>query len=168
MVAITNQFQSLGVIFQDLWVIDVSSDPFFTSGAGVGNFSSPNMGVINDEPPFSLLVTATFLDPVSGLPGMVDQVQAVFSDVNVGTNLVKLTAFGFDGSVIDVVDVSTPAAQAQVVGFNHPGIHRLVLETDTDGSLFDDFTFSTPTVVPEPSSLGIVVVGGLALLRRRA
>jgi hypothetical protein len=37
--------------------------------------------------------------------------------------------------------------------------------SDGDGTILDDITFTTP--VPEPATVGMLVVGGLALLRRR-
>ncbi len=168
-VSVTDQFVSDGVIFEDLFVQDVSSGPFFATGPGAGNFSSPNVGIINDESPFSLTITATFIDPVTGLPGLTDQVEAVFFDSNVGTSLVKMTAFGPSGDVLGSIDVSTPPEQFATLGLSIVGINRVTLETDVDGTLFDNFVLGTVRPVPEPSSIVLFALGtvGLVIMERR-
>ena len=152
-VAVTSQFAGLGVTFSDLYVIENVFN----------NFSSaPNAGIINDEFPFSLLVTATFAADVT-------DVSALFSDTNVGTNLVTMKAFNASDALLGMTTVTTPAAQMATVGLSFAGIRKITLETDPDGTLFDDFTFTPSITVPEPGTLTLFGFGlaGLGFARRR-
>lgn len=155
-VAVTSQFAGLGVSFSNLFVME-SSAPFVST--------APNVGVINDEVPFSLLVTATFSAAVS-------DVSAVFFDSNVGTNLVTMKAFDAANALLGTTIATTPGSQMQVVSLSFAGTRRVTLETDADGSLFDDFTFTPAVAVPEPGMVALFGFGlaamGLGRRRKRA
>lgn len=152
-VAVTSQFAGLGVSFSNLFVME-SSAPFVSS--------VPNVGVINDEAPFSLLVTATFSAAVS-------DVSAVFFDSNVGTNLVTMKAFDAANSLLGTTIAMTPGSQMQVVSLSFAGTRSVTLETDADGSLFDDFSFTRAVAVPEPGTVALFGFGlaAMCLGRRR-
>jgi len=152
-VAVTNQYAGLGVTFSGLFAT-ASVAPYFSSPSNVGN--------INDESPFSLLVTATFA-------GDVTDVSAVFFDSNVGTNLVTMTAYDAADALLGTTTVLTPLAETETVSLSFPGIRKVTLETDADGSLFDDFTFLPSLAISEPTALALFAFGlaGLGFLTRR-
>lgn len=152
-VSVTNQYAGLGVTFSGLYI---------TEGSAPYVLSHPNVGVINDETPYSLLVTAVFA-------GDVGSVSALFFDSNVGTNLVTMKAYDASDSLLGTTDVLTPGSQMASVGLSFAGIRKITMETDTDGSLFDDFTFTPAIAVPEPGTLALfgLSLGALALARRR-
>lgn len=160
--AITDQYQSLGVVFEDLFIVDESTNPFYTSGAGSSEVSLSNVGQINDENPFSLSVTAIF-------NGTTDFIQATFFDSEIGTQLIKMIAYDILGNIIDIVDVVTPAQQFSIVGISAAGIHKVVMETDSDGAGIDNFTFNSTQEIPEPTpiSLFILCIAGLIFWRRK-
>lgn len=150
-VIVASQYSAEGVIFDGLAVIE----------ALPGQASSvPNAGVINDEAPFNLLVIAIFSSDM-------DSVSAFFSDTEVGSQLVIKRAFDAGGTEVDVATVVTPTSESQIVSLSASGIRSVTLETDADGTLFDDFTFTAE--VPEPDALALLVVGLTAIVsfRRR-
>jgi len=159
-VAVTNQFAGVGVTFSDLIVI--SGAPFVSS--------SPNAGVINDEAPASLTVTAAFAADVTAI-------SAIFFDTEVGSLLVSMEAFDIFDNSLGTTTVNSTTASADptlgtLVGLSAIGaIRRITMTTDVDGALFDDFTF-TPDItvsVPEPGTLALFCIGlvGLGLMGRR-
>jgi len=152
-VAITSQYQSQGVIFEDLYVYNpIAYHPDATwykpGGPWAVLYSPFNVGLIDDEDQLSLLITVTFKDPATGLPSVTDHVGALFFDSEVGTRLVKMTAYGLFGNVLDVIDVTTPAQTYAIVELNVPGIHRVTLETGSDGTAFDNLTFNDVQPIP--------------------
>ena len=141
-------YAPMGVVFSDLVVNDVSDIPFFVLGPG-SVYSEPNVGIVNDEPPFSLTVSATIIDPITGNDAVTDYIGFLAFDSEVGSNMMTVTVFGLAGQLLaPPLVVQTPAAQVMLVEVAVPGIHEVVLETDVDGTAIDDFAFNTPVTPP--------------------
>ena len=168
-ITVTNQFSAIGVIFEDLFIRDVSGVGFYETGPASGAHTPPNVGILNNEIPFNLLITATFVVPPSGMPGVTDQVEVVAFDTEVGSVLATMKAFDIDNNVIDSVTVLAPGANRATIGVSGSGIHRVTLETDVDGASFDNFTFGEITALPEPSSATMFagILTGVAVVSRR-
>jgi len=138
-IAVTNQYESQGVVFQNLYALDISSNAFAWEEHGA---SSPNVGVMNDNPPYNLTVTAIFV-------GITDSVEAMFFDTEVDSLLVEMTAYDILDNVLGTVIVNTPSEMVSTVGIYFPGTKKIIMETDSDGSGFDNFTFND---VPIPTT----------------
>jgi hypothetical protein len=154
-VEVINQYQYQGVIFNNLYVNDISSQP-------PGSYTYPNAGIIDNEAPYSLSVSAEFTNTV-------DFVQADFSDWDIGTQLIRITAYDQYDNVLDSVTVVTPSQRYATVGISESGIRTVIFETDSDGTIMDNLTFNT---VPIPGALllfgtGIVGLFGLQLGNRK-
>ena len=59
-------FQSQGVVFESLFVFDVSALAFYLTVPGSVTATLPNVASLNTA--LSLIATARFVDPASGLP----------------------------------------------------------------------------------------------------
>ena len=103
-VEVINQYQDQGVIFNNLYVNDISSQP-------PGSYTYPNAGIIDNEAPYSLSVSAEFTNTV-------DFVQADFSDWDIGTQLIRITAYDQYDNVLDSVTVVTPSQRYATVGIS--------------------------------------------------
>jgi hypothetical protein len=85
--------------------------------------------------------------------------------------LMSVGVFGTAG-LLGTLPVIGPGVVNSFVTLNFSSfgqIKRLEFSANTDGIGFDDLTFSTPTVVPEPSTMALLTAGvfGIALARRR-
>lgn len=164
-VSVTDEYRDEGVLFEGLFVRNVAGQVYYTSGPGAGRTSFPNVGVINDESPFSLLVTARFVVPGTAIPGVMQgTARAVFFDSEIGSLLVRMTAYDLLGEILDSKEVLTTAANYAYVEVSGWNISRVTLEADVDGTTFDQFSFDR--VVPEPTS-GLLMLAGMCVLARR-
>jgi hypothetical protein len=106
-----------------------------------------------------------FVVPGQHVAGVTDFVSVWMHDTNVGTTLGVLEAYDAQGQLIGMDTLNTPPSQTGQLIVSSPGIAYVLLYADADGSQFDDITFAAP--VPEPVTVGMLVVGSAVLLRRR-
>ena len=161
-------FQSQGVVFESLFVIDVSASAFYLTGPGSVTVTLPNVASLNTG--LSLIATARFVDPASGLPATTNHVEFDVFDTEVGTSGIVVTAFDIAGSVLFTENFITPPEQFFTVSVNVPGINRLVMVSDNDGNGVDNFRFndvsggpSVPVLQPVAMALITVLLFGCAV-----
>ncbi|MCE9588991.1 MAG: hypothetical protein K8S99_00525 [Planctomycetes bacterium] len=165
-VVITDLYRPQGAVFDYLAVQNIAAQTFYTTSPRIGLASQPNVAVLNDEAPLHLITTLTFVLPNTAIDGVVHgAVGAYLFDGNVGTLLVRMTAYNLYGQQLDLQEVQTPAAGFAYVQVTGHAIHTVTLEADTDGSTFDQLTFGQ--VIPEPTSAATLLLCGPLLLRRQ-
>jgi hypothetical protein len=174
---------------------------FTTPGTGfeISGAPSPRFGDINPTYPstfttfsaprlFAPLGSTTtdthFFVPGTNVPGSVTGFGAVFTDADVGANA-SLTFFALDGTSLGTFNAATADNGLSFLGVTFDageqiGSVRLVsgnaaLGPNDGGGVdvvaLDDFFYSEPTAVPEPSTLVLLTTGalgvGTAVWRRR-
>jgi len=111
---------------------------------------------------YSPIIFATFANEVSN-------VSMTFADTELGSILGAMTAFDFSGHQIGFTNfVLTPFTTYpgfSVLSLNMSGIHLIAFQTDGDGAVVDNLTFTT---VPAPGALALLGLGlfGIGGLRR--
>ena len=162
-----DNFQSQGVVFEDLGLADVSGVTYYSSGAGSSVVTLPNIGSLSTALGFSLAATVRFVDPGSGFPATTDFIEFDVFDTEVGTSGIVVTAYDVDDNVLHSQDYITPGATFFMVTLAIPEMHRLELESDPDGNGIDNFRFNDvlPLVsVPTTHPFAVVVLAaGLVL-----
>ena len=159
--AVTEQYAGMGVHFSSTGAFD--SNGGFHNAVEVFPFGYPGYGT-NAAGMWGNLVTITFDMPVSDFS--VD-----IADTESNTLLAVMQAFDGNGAYLSGVGAftggyNTPWFHQRTLGFGpQGGIRRVVLETDADGAVFDNITF-TGTRVPTPG-IGALAAGGALLVARR-
>ncbi len=141
-VEVGDVFQADGVLFENLWVRDISDDPFHLTGAGSGVSTLPTAAGLNDEPPSVLMATVRFVDPSTGLPAGTGSIEFDAFDTEVGTTLVTVSAFGMNGLLLYEETFVTPPAQRLHVVIPVSCVGRIELSTDTDGADLDNLQWN--------------------------
>ena len=159
-VAVTNQYAAQGVTFSSASAYTVSDGvhaPLTASGLLLVSYpfiSSPTAGAI-----FTTQVKATFSTDVSN-------VSLIFADTEIGSVLGSMSAFDFNGNLLGTTgNITTPnnanfggvAVGELTLALNYSGIRSVVFNTDSDGAIVDNLSF-TPAV-PEPEIYAMMVAG---------
>ncbi|MFN0010869.1 MAG: hypothetical protein ACKVS8_04410 [Phycisphaerales bacterium] len=159
---VTEQYAGMGVHFSSTGAFD--SNGGFHNSVEVFGFGFPGYGT-NAAGMWGNLVTIDFDMPVSDFS--VD-----IADTESNTLLAVISAYDGNGMYLNGLGASTggyntPWFHQRTLGFGSiGGIRRIVLETDADGAVFDNITF-TAAAVPGPGAAALVAGGGLLMARRR-
>lgn len=153
-VSIHDEFASLGIIF----------DPGTTDIAGNNPDAISGLNLLANGGPHGFTLSAYFIEP--GVPSQLATVPwvEITQDDGHEAGLNTLYAYDINDNLVDTFAINSSEAVLRVE--HQPGIHRIALR-GLDG--MDDLTFSTPTPIPEPSTLALLSIGivGFATLKRR-
>jgi hypothetical protein len=136
-----------------------------TAGSGLNDL---------EYPPASGTNAAVALDPNSVIELVFGTPIISFEALFTYNGALSVEAFTSGGTLVDSAAslhgsniASGPNAPNETVGVSGGGITRVRLSAQGDFSL-DDVTYETGTVVPEPTTLALLLAGALAAARRRA
>jgi len=163
------QYRNYGVVFTGQIYAnteDAYISPFNT--ATYRNPSAPNLPVT---------AYAWFTVPGTDTAATTDSVSLTPTDSST-LSIFILTAYGADGNVLATAQtIVEPSdrylpSEDEVVTIAVPGIRYISFSGSllTQGEFaigFDNMTFSTPSAVPEPSTVSLLVLGAIALLSRK-
>ena len=164
------QYRNYGVVFTGQ--IYANTEDAYISPFNTATFWNPS------APNLPVTAYAWFTAPGTDTAAITDSVSLTPTDAST-LSLFTLTAYGVDGNVLATAQtiVEPPGrylpSEDEVVTIVVPGIRYVSFS----GSLlaqggfaigFDNMTFSTPTSVPEPSTVSLLVLGAIALLSRKA
>lgn len=142
-----NRYQSDGIVFEQVIPLEKvqSAEPDWVEFVREGG-SVPNAMCLSYGCTLAVLqIEATFVVPGTTIPAVTDFVQVDVFDRDVDTSLGTLQVFDAFGVLIDSRSMTTPESHHAVYGINEPGIARIRLIQDSDGGLFDNLMFGTPT-----------------------
>jgi len=142
----------------------------FSPGYEVGIYGEPGIGPVVGSSPHALAVfeqpmRIDFVVPGTDIPAVTDSVSVWMSDIEVGTLLGTLVAYDENNMALASNVMDTPACMEGILEVHADDIAYVLVYADADGSSVDNVNFSVP--VPEPATLGLFLLGGLALLKRR-
>lgn len=161
---VTTQFT--GVTFSDATVL--------TAGSSLNELEFPphsGTNVVFDEVgPISI----SFVSPVSAVGGyFTHSLPLLFRAFGIGNNLLGSLSSPSSSNLLVSGDVGS--SPNEFLQFAFGGISRVTVAGDPAGGSFvmDDFTYTTaanPTPVPEPATLGLLLIGGavIVLVRPRS
>jgi hypothetical protein len=114
-------------------------------------------------------ITISFVSPVSNVGGYFTYATPVVVQAfGIANNLLGSRTSLFSNNLLASGDIGSSPNELLQFGFG--GISRVTITGDAGGSSFvlDDFTYTpTATTVPEPTTLGLVLLGVVARLRTR-
>jgi hypothetical protein len=144
---LSNEFQSQGVIFSSFNPSTGITGPATVvedSFGGNGAVSLPNSVTFGYQ---GQIVTATFVDPITGTPNVTSFVSAQVGDKSSEVDPITMTAFDINGNVIgSSYFTSEFLGHFGTVMISVPGIHRVEFSNASpSGADFDDFTYAHPT-----------------------
>ena len=170
--AAADRYRSQGIVFaagipiDNVAIIEPAYYPtFLVQGGTSSNAMSLSLQTIG-----VLSIDAYFVIPNTSTPGVTDLVRIRGFDTGVGSILGTLVAFDINDVLIATQTLITPPSQSAVLEVSVPGIARVRFSTDADGAYFDNLIFNAPTVVPEPSTFSLLVLGTtlIALCARKS
>lgn len=140
-----DRYRSSGVVFatdiplENVAVFEPQNYAAFLSAGG----TAPNGLGLNSSTVYS--IDASFAVPGTVYPGTTDWVQVWVFDSHVGSNLGVLVAYDQDYNLIDSSTRTTPSSMGGTLEIWAPDIAHVQFRTDTDGAVFDNLRFNTPT-----------------------
>lgn len=154
---ITTQYLSLGVTFSatengspiNLVVVDIET--VAAQGNYLGNTDSNSFGSRHDT------ITITFSSPVENVSWLTQ---------SHGGQSISFNAFSSSNTLLQTVNTSSGGISWGTTSFSASGISRIEANQPSDGWAWglDNLSY---TVVPEPASASLIVLGGLGILARR-
>lgn len=165
-----NQFNASGVKFEMFNGAAYVSDKTFIPGCNELTWDS--FLAVNTTPPYAStegVLSVTFWDPNDlNMAGTVDGGSISFkvSDKNAApSNRVTIRTFGLGDALIEELALTS---YEQTLIFSMGAVHEIqFIDSGSDGFVMDDFSFGNVSIVPEPSSIGVLAVGALALAAKR-
>jgi hypothetical protein len=176
--AITNQFQSLGVLFSiSNGEASVSNDSILRIAGSVST-TNQNYLVVNTVPPNVTrpwaTLSARFVDPLTGLQATASGFSVTVSDGNAMPNpRITVQAFGVNGALLESYNLTSLAS---ALAFTSSNIGRIdFVDSGGDGHIIDNFAFTLnppppPSQIPEPATLSLLGAGFFVaafVIRRR-
>lgn len=142
-------YQSLGVLFsREIPVLDIRASrvdaSFRTNFIAAGGTLANAMALGTNFSP-DLDLNLRFVLPGTTIPTTINYFRALFGDGDVGTLLGTLEAFDTNDVLIASVTSNTPPSEAAELVLSTPGIARVKIGTDADGSVIDNIFFRGPT-----------------------
>ena len=181
---VSDQYLSLGVLFSSpspegapfAYGVFGSSHtpPNYLVGEYEGNIIKPNGEAGNDE--IALPITITFVNPLKPTEvGLTQQVSFWEIYTNVG-NVTSAKAYDAEGTLVDQEEVTGTLGESHLLSLEYSsGIHQVLVSFNASGSTgtfednagIDGFYFSPVYLVPEPTTLLLLGLGGLMIRRKR-
>jgi hypothetical protein len=151
----SNQWSSFGVVFSRS-----GGGPAHVNSEPTCARSSPNhVGLGSSD-----TITATFIDPNTGLPGVTDFAGTAQDNCWFPSEGITMRAFDIDGGLLGSI-FNSGAGNFEAFSFPSPIIARLEMETLNQA--IDDFQFNTPVAAPLPATAILLLSGVLVLIGNR-
>ena len=127
-----------------------------TSGTNGMGMSDAN-GLVS----YSTYINAIFTVPGNVFAPAVTDFVSVRGDLFSTDPGAPLTLVGYDALGNIVATDQEPESPGVTLSISHPGIHGVQIIGD-GSTAFDDFTFNSVQIIPEPSAVTLMLLGGLS------
>lgn len=134
---VTTEFAAFGIRFDELSVIDVSSNPFYDQ---VSSYTPPNLGAVGGGCTCAPSLTVTFEFP-GGEPRTVDRLRFRAIDSETATTALTVRAFDLSDALVFEESYFAPPDFAIEVDIQTAEIHSVVILDGGDGVTVEGFVF---------------------------